>query len=144
MKAHLRHILYSLALVTGMTLLSGCGNSPWGEIPDTIADFVSEYFDGGSVESYVEGANGYTVRIKGGATLTFGTDQQWTDINGNGGTLPQMFLYDCLPSALYGYLDSHEEVNDVYRVHRSFRDIQINLSDGRIDYNPQTGQITGQ
>lgn len=56
--------------------------------------------------------------------------------------LPQQFLYDRLPEALYRYIESAEAQNSVYRVVRTRAMIVVTLLDSSIDYDQSTGRIT--
>lgn len=135
---------YLLLLFTTVMLMAACQETVWNDIPTRITEFISEYFNQGKVESYVESDNGYVVTIKGGAQLSFDEDMAWTDVNGRGEILPQQFLFDCLPSPLYDHLEAIEATQGVYRVRRTFQEYSVVLLDNTITYNPRQGRITSR
>lgn len=138
-----RNTLSSLALAVIIVMMGACNNDLWDELPESIANFISEYFPYGELESYTDNDDGTAVvNIKHGATLTFDRDYEWIDVNGNGVVLPQQFLYDRLPEALYRYIESAEAQNSVYRVVRTRAMIVVTLLDSSIDYDQSTGRIT--
>lgn len=137
-----RNTITFFVLMMIVTLMGACGNNAWDELPEPIVKFVSEYFPFGEVSSYKETTNSYVVKIRNGATLTFDKQYDWTDVNGNGTTLPSQFLYDKLPSVLYEYIQSMEETDDVYRATRSGDQIVLKLLDGEIDYDGATETIS--
>lgn len=138
-----RNTLSFLALMVVIVMMGACGNNAWDELPSPIVAFVSEYFPFGEVESYKVDDNGVaTVQIKKGATLKFDKNYEWIDINGNGSTLPQQFLFDKLPPLLYDYIEARESLLDVYSVSRTTNIITIEFLDSRIEYDESTGTIT--
>lgn len=138
-----RNTLSSIALAVIIIMMGACNNDTWDELPESISRFVSEYFPFGELESYSDNGKGVEiVRIKKGATLTFNSDYEWTDVNGNGVVLPVQFLFDQLPSALYSYLEAREMQHSVYRVVRSPDYITVDLLDTTVTYNQNTGEIT--
>lgn len=88
-----RNILTSVILAVVFFLVGACNSDTWDELPTPIANFISQYFPFGELQSYSEDDGGVIVKIKKGATLTFGTDYEWIDVNGNGSLLPQQFIY---------------------------------------------------
>ncbi len=136
-----RNTLCLVALFALILMMGACNSNAWDDLPSPIASFVNEYFPFGEVESYTETKTGSVVQIKKGATLTFNKDYDWTDINGNGQTLPQNFLYDKLPPVLYDYIESIEHVGDVYRVSRSGDTISVEFNDSEIEYDETTQTV---
>lgn len=138
-----RNTLSSIALAVIIILMGACNSDTWDELPSAISRFVSEYFPFGELESYTDNGKGVeVVKIKKGATLTFNSDYDWTDVNGNGVVLPVQFLYDQLPSTLYTYLEAREMQNSVYRVTRTPDYITVDLLDTMVTYNQNSGEIT--
>lgn len=137
-----RNTLNFFALLAIICMMGACDNNAWDELPQPISSFVSEYFPFGEVESYRTGDNGSVVQIKNGATLSFDNNYAWTDINGNGVPLPQNFLYDELPEALYRYVESIEMQGSVYRAINEARRIILDLHDSQIEYDKNTQTIT--
>lgn len=137
-----RNTLTSIVLIVIILMMGGCGNNVWDELPQKIVFFVSEYFPAGEVESYKTNDSGSVVKIKNGATLTFNSDYEWTDVNGNGEILPQQFLFDKLPSTLYNYLESIEAVDQVYRVRHYNSIYEVKLHDSELEYDEATGTIS--
>lgn len=122
--------------------MGACNSDTWDELPESISQFVSEYFPFGELASYTENNGVEVVQIKKGATITFDSNYDWTDVNGNGVVLPQQFLYDKLPAALYNYIESMEAQYSVYRVQRSPKSIVVDFLDSVIVFNQETGQIS--
>ncbi len=137
-----RNTLPSIALTVVIILMGACNSDTWDELPTPIANFISEYFPFGELESYTESNGVEVVKIKKGATLTFDSNYDWTDVNGNGSLLPQQFLYDDLPDVLYRYLEGLMLQNSVYQVTRTADYITVELLDSQILYNQHTGSIT--
>ncbi|MCM1348416.1 MAG: hypothetical protein NC338_03310 [Firmicutes bacterium] len=137
-----RNTISSLALAVIILLMGACNSDTWDDLPSAISQFVSEYFPFGELQSYTEEGGREIVQIKKGATLTFDNSYEWIDVNGNGVVLPQQFLYDKLPDALYRYIESIEAQNSVYRVQRTASVITVDLFDSVLTYNQDTGEIT--
>lgn len=137
-----RNSLTSIALCVVILLMGACNSDTWDDLPSAISRFVSEYFPFGELSSYTENNGVEVVQIKKGATLTFDSDYEWTDVNGNGSVLPQQFLYDQLPSTLYRYIESIEGQYSVYRVVRTPRQITVTLFDSELIYNQNTGEVS--
>ena len=137
-----RNTFSLIALFVIILMMGACSSNAWDELPSPIVSFVDEYFPFGEVESYTSTKDGSVVQIKKGATLTFNNDYDWVDINGNGQTLPQNFLYNKLPPVLYDYIESIEHVGDVYRVSRSGKMISVEFHDSNIEYDETTQTIT--
>jgi len=126
-----------------LTLLAigSCGDDAWSELPGSVFEFVERYYPSTEVESYHQDKNTgvQTVKIKNGATLTFNSENNWININGNGVTLPGMLLYDQLPGPLYSYLKEIEEVGGVFAAERTSEEYILNLLDSEVTYNFQNG-----
>jgi len=137
-----RNTLTSVALAVVIFLMGACNSDTWDELPTPIANFISQYFPFGELQSYSEGDEVVIVKIKKGATLTFGTNYEWTDVNGNGSLLPQQFIYDDLPATLYRYIEGLELQNSVYRVTRTPELITVDFLDSKIIYDQHSGTIT--
>lgn len=135
--------LTGLFLLVLIIFMGACGEgSTYDELPGPIAKFVTQYFPFGEVIGYDVAKNGSsTVMIRKGATLTFDSEYDWTEINGNGSTLPPTFLYDQLAPTLYDYIESIEMTNDVYRVTRTDKGVKVELHDTWVEYDDATGSI---
>lgn len=140
----MKRIAYITAMLIAMTFMSGCSdqyNDVWDALPETIAEFVSRYYPEAAVKKYVEDDGQYYVSIKNGAEIIFNGEYQWTSLNGRGGTLPQIFLFDELPPTLYSYLQETEEVDDVYTVTRDASGYKVKTDSEIISYS-NTGSIS--
>lgn len=84
----------------------------------------------------------YVVKMHNGATLVFDRNLSWIDFDGNGVTLPENFLYNCLPESLYSYIQETQATSGIYRVTRDSEQITIYLEDTYFVYILATGQIT--
>ena len=136
-------LLYVVPLVM-MSGAAGCSGSPsvWNDLPDDIAHFVALYFPGQGVSRYVDEEPGYLVTVAHGPTLIFNESYRWTSIDGNGETLPRMFLFDELPPPLYSFLQETENLDDIYKATRDPSSYTVYLSGSAIDYNIATARVT--
>lgn len=107
-----------------------------------IANFFTTYFPGQEVNAYSEGQNSSIASVKNGVTVTFDSGNAWVVVNGNGNTLPEVFVYDQLPDALYRYLQEMEATGGVYKVSRGDGKYIVELLDTYIEYNISTGNIS--
>ena len=138
----MKRIFYSLILLVGLCGCSSTENA-YDELPAPIAKFISEYWPNPDIDSYTQPeADEYVVIIKSGPSLTFDADYKWTDVNGLGMPLQEMFLYDQLPTNLYDYLSEGSNLDDVFRVVRDSSKYTLTLLDTVIEYDMATGQIT--
>lgn len=140
----MRHHLFNAIILTVLSLTMGsCNDTVYDELPSSVQSFISQYFPFGEVGSYTETDSGdFTVAMKNGATITFGKEYTWVDINGNGLPLSDMILYDLLPSALYSYLLETEHTADVFRLTRSATGIKVELHDTFFIYEMKSEKIT--
>lgn len=130
-------------LFWAILLLAACSNTVWDQLPSTVSDFVMEYYPGADIKAYTVGNDGsQTVTIKNGASITFDSEHQWVEINGEGSTLPEVMVNDQLPAPLYSYLEELIAEKDVYKITRTPRKYTVTLSDSVIDYDISTGKIS--
>ena len=135
--------LIKILFMTAILAITGsCTNDSPDELPASVTAFLEQYFAG---ENYTSKTvdSGYIVNVDNGATLQFDTDGAWTDIDGNGGTLSDMLLYNILPSQLYEYLVMSENLDGVYRVSRLMDVYTVYFVDSEVKYNSSTGQFVG-
>lgn len=130
------------ALLTILLGVGACSSEAWEELPSAIAAFITQYFPGSGVDSYHETDSGCTVKVNNGATLQFDSDNQWTEINGNGVPLPAVMMYDQLPEKLYSFLEATARQDGVYSMNRDRKTYVLHMLDTTITYNIQTGDIT--
>lgn len=128
----------AVLMIFAMTV-GGCGNDAWQDLPGPVFDFVTRYFPSSEIESYGNHDNVQTVWIKDGPTLYFNEGNAWIRIDGNGGTLPAMLIYDEVPEDLYTYLEELEAVGGVYDLSRDGTTYYVTLSDSTIEYDIETG-----
>ena len=131
-----------LFTIVGLLILFSCSSSLWDELPGPISEFLSTYYPSSTISSYSEHNGEYYVTVKNGASLTFDSNYHWTLINGNGEVLPQVFLYDQLPPALYQYIESLEALDDVYVASNNARNCMLTLKGCTVDYIYETGKIS--
>lgn len=122
--------------------LSSCHGSEWDDMPSQISEFVSKYFPAQEISEYGSTDDGYHVRIRNSAAITFNNNCNWLSINGYGGTLPQMLLFDELPPVLYEYLQETESLDGVYAVSRDTKVYFVRLLDSDLSYDMATDTIT--
>ena len=131
-----------VALLAGISL-SGCANDAWEDVPSKAYDFCMEYWPEYAIQTYGNVDGVQVVVIKGAATVYFDQASQWIKIDGNGGTLPPMLMYDQLPGPLYTYLEQVEAVRAVYILARNATSYEVTLANQTVTYNVETGEITG-
>ena len=133
--------LWSL-IVLGMIIVFGaCSNDASEELPSAVSQFITQYFPGMSVKSYnVLSDNGCVVQLASGPTLRFDSENQWMDIDGNGARLPQVLMYDQLPTELYEYLQATEQQADVYVMKRDKYYYKLTMLDTVLTYDIATGK----
>lgn len=127
-----------MAVTPVVALLASCSDSESDEaeaLPGEIKSFIARYFPNSAISSCSISPTTYHVSISEGPGLTFGHNCQWEAVNGYGVALPQVFLFDQMPPALYQYLEAMSQLGDVMSVVRDSSVISIELSDGRILYD---------
>lgn len=134
----MRKIFYFLLTTVAMTIFAGCQSDNEPEfLPEEITQFMQFYFAGESFTSTATDS-GYTITVHDGATIKFNTDNQWTDINGNGVPLNDMLIYNILPNPLYGYTQEMEATDGVYRVTRLMSVYTVYFLDSSVSYDAST------
>ena len=132
-----------LSILMGLMIIGACSNNLWDELPTPVARFIAEYFPGSGIKSYnVTDDGNYRVKIDNSVTLTFDSACNWTCVDGNGGTLPPVFIQDQLPPALLRYLQETEDTDNVYLVVRNGIYYKVTLVDTVLTYEIETGTIT--
>lgn len=140
---YMKHTFVILAML--LAALTSCQDSDnYKDLVDPVSSFVSQYWPNPDIESYTHPtADTYLVIIKNGPSITFDSNYKWTEIDGNGMTLPQVLLYDQLPSTLYRYLEETENTGAVFKLERTARQYSVTLLDSSLTYNTSTGEIKG-
>lgn len=134
-------ILIFVALLFG----GGCGDHEselWDSLPSGVASFISQYYPGCAIEKFTHTDGKYYVAIKDGADIIFDDATRWISINGNGETLPENFLYNELPPALYAYLEDLDETGGVYSATRDAESYELALKASYLRYDIASGTIT--
>ena len=131
-----------LLMIAAMLPFIGCTNShAWEDMPLQISQFVNKYFPQEGITNYVENDGTYTVGLKNGATARFDDQFHWTSVNGNGGTLPEMLLFDQLPPELYEYLQELSQVDGVYAITRTALMYSAKLLDSTVNFTISTHNL---
>lgn len=125
-----------------LTAISCSGNDEWNQLPEPIAEFISQYFPQEGVSSTGYNGTTYHVKLKNSAGLSFDNAYKWVSINGYGSTLPAILLFDQLPPALYEYLQENEYTEQVYSVTRDASAYTISLANSIVTYNISTGKVS--
>lgn len=134
--------LKEVSTITMLLLLIACSNSLWDELPSPISTFISTYYPMSGISKYDESNDNYYVTIKNGASLVFNSDYEWVNINGNGTTLPEIFITDKMPEKLVKYLTELEMTSKVYAAENEPRTIILSMLNFKIKYTKETGAIT--
>lgn len=125
-----------------ISVISCTNNNLWDTLPEKITLFISLYYpDYGVSAATFDGAN-YYVTIDEGPSMVFDSDMDWTAIDGRGMTIPQIFLFDQLPSALYSYLEETDNTSQVYTIKRNQSTYSLALLNTYLSYNISTQQIS--
>lgn len=113
-------------------------------LPEQISSFISKYYPGVEVDRWVNASGKATIYLRNSATIVFDNteDKNWASIDGNGGTLPQMLVYDQTPAALYRYIEENNAVNGVYSMSRNSKEYKVVLLNSRVTYDIATGKVT--
>lgn len=144
-----RRVLLLVAVVMlalGSATLAGCSDhdDEWDDVPQTIQMFLAKYFPGQGVSSVTHAEAQWRVKLKNSASLTFNDSLNWTQVNGQGETLPQMFVSDALPPQFVEeYLQVTDNVGSVYAVTRDRELYTVVLQNYTVLYDAETG-ITRQ
>lgn len=138
----MKHIYYIVLLMAAVA--GACQSSDnYGELPRPVAQFVSRYWPDPDIESYtMPSAGKYVVVIRNSATLTFGPDYSWTEINGNGLPLPEVLVYDQLPAKVYEYILTASAASSVFVIGRTPRSYTVTLLDSTVEYDIGSGTIS--
>lgn len=133
----------TLLIIIMYAMLGACqSGDDFDKMPRSIMQFVTQYWPNPAVSQCQENDDGsWLVQIKSGPTLTFDAEENWTSVNGNGVPLPQVLLFDRLPSALYDYLESGGYLGQVFDMSRTAREITLQLHTSRLYYVIDTGEI---
>lgn len=134
--------IIAIIALLGMLLFSGCGNDDYNELPRQIQTFLNTYYPGEGVANFNESDGTYTVNLDRSATIIFNPDLIWISIDGNGETIPTQFLYDKLPSPLYAYIVSSDNLNEVYSVSWNAGIYQVKFLNNAITYDTVTEEIS--
>lgn len=140
-------MLFMAVFIGSMALLflSGCSSNDsdaYDRMPEKVRQFVARYYPGYGVQSYTASGDVVHVRLDNGPGITFDRDLNLEGVNGYGSTLPQVLLFDMLPPALFEYLQSTEELNEVFAVTFTPRDVTVELLESRLTYDVSTASIT--
>lgn len=134
---------FLLLIISVLGALAGCQSSDnFGELPESVSNFITQYWPDPDISSVTRpGADSLVVTIKNGPTLTFNADNEWTEINGNGLPLPQVVLFDRLPSVLYQYIEAGSYTNQVFSIARTPRVYTAQLLDALLTYDIATATV---
>lgn len=144
MSRPVQKIMLCLAAIFAVMGITSCSeDNVYSSLPDPISKFVAQYYPGAGVSDFTNKNGVYTVEVSNGPTITFNKDYSWTSLDANGNTVPDEFLYDQLPPALYEYLQSTQATHSVYSVSRDTRQYVVRLLDSSLTYDIATAQITG-
>lgn len=140
----LRSHIYPIILVILTLGAYACSDTLWDDLPSPVSEFISRYFPEESVvsEQWTDGDQYYTVKLKDDAWITFDKSLKWQSVNGRGVPLPEIFLFDELPPAVYEYLQEIESLAKVYRATRTQAQLTLELLDDTVVYDYHTGVIT--
>jgi hypothetical protein len=132
-----------LCWLVPIVAICGCGeNAAYEELPQPIKTFIAMYYSEVGVEQYQFTDSTYTVTLQNSAMLTFDAELKWCAIDGRGSILPDIFLFDEMPSHLYQYLQSTANLDEVYAAERTATTITLRLLDSVIAYELATERIT--
>lgn len=136
-----RTSLIQILVLAALIFTGACSSNVWDELPEKISSFVAEYFPGQGIKSYSEEGDGEHVVLNNGTSILFDKNQEWTTVDLGGSVMPEVFLYDCLPPALFQYLEETSNTDHVYKVERTSREYILTLTNTYITYNLESGEI---
>ena len=140
MKVFAGYIIAILAVIAG---LSSCSDSQWNHLPDKVSEFITDYYPNENISAQGwKDASEYVVTMRGGEVITFDKSLAWIEVNGHGGHVPQLFLFDELPPALYEYLQATESLSMVFSVERNSTEYVVELLNSSVIYEISSGAIT--
>ncbi len=142
----MKTLISSIVLLFSLTIgLVACGddNDYTGNVPTQIQEFVSEYFPDQAISDYSDNGSVYRVKLHNSAAISFDDNYKWLSVNGYGNTLPQMFLFDQLPPALFSYIQEMQAVEGVYSVTRDSASYTVSLINSTVTYDIKTGVVHG-
>nr|MDE6491155.1 hypothetical protein [Muribaculaceae bacterium] len=136
-------VLFTLGILLSLILTPSCSEEgvKLSDLPEAVAAFITKYYPGVAIDRFGNSANTCVVGLRDSATLTFDGKRQWTIIDGNGATLPQILVYDQTPEELYAYLEEIEATNGVYKLERAKGDYGVWLYDSYFEYYAASGEI---
>lgn len=132
-------ILILLGLATGA---ASCSSDTWEDVPGPISSFLSDYFPLQPVSDCGFTDSVWHIKLRNSTALTFDDRYKWVSVNGYGEPLPEMFLFDELPPALYAYLQELSLTNGVYSVTRDSYTYNVLLLDSSVTYTITTGIVS--
>ena len=138
--------IFTLLFGIMLLALSGCTNHEdvYNDMPQDITKFVAQYYPNSAVESFTETDERYRVVLDDGPTIVFDKTCSWEMLNGNGSVVVQNFLFNELPPEMYEYLQSTDNLNEVFSVSRDKSDYTVVLLNSTLTYNISTGKISGK
>ena len=133
-------------LTVALAAFCACQSSDiYSSLPAPIESFISKYWPNPDISDFeIEKDGSYSVTVKNGVTVEFDSDYSWTEVDGDGMPLPEMFLSDCLPSTLYNYLETAEATNQVFEVERNAARYEVTLLSSKVYYTIATDRVSGQ
>lgn len=136
-----RKSLIQILVLAALIITGACSSNVWDELPENVSSFVGEYFPGQGIRSFSEEGDGEQVVLNNGTSILFDKNGEWTTVDLGGSVLPEVFLYDCVPPALFQYLEETSNTDNVYKAERTSREYILTLTDTYITYNIETGDI---
>lgn len=135
--------LMFLSMMLALSVQSCSKNELYDDMPQAISSFISQYYPNSALASFSSTSSGYTAVIKDGPGITFAKDCSWTAIDGYGSTIPQVFLFNELPPAVFAYLQETENVDSVFAIKRDSKEYTLKLLSSSLTYDIATGQLSG-
>lgn len=140
-RGYFRYLATMLLWTAAALTFYSCGNDNYKELPPEIQQFITTYFPGEGISGYNESAGTYTVNLDNSASIVFNPSLQWVTLDGNGNSLPRQFLFDQFPSTLYGYIETTDNLGEVYSVTRNAGIYTVTFHGYIITYNTVSGEI---
>ncbi|MDE7426468.1 MAG: PepSY-like domain-containing protein [Muribaculaceae bacterium] len=128
-------------------LLNSCTDDddrvPVSSLPDKTETFIARYYPNTAVQSVDKLPDGaYSVNLYNSASITFDSNDVWTEVDGNGSVLGTMLLYDQLPAKLYSYLESGGYTQNVFAISRNSKQYSVTLLSTMLYYDRESGEIS--
>jgi hypothetical protein len=141
-KSKFKLLVMAIVAATIFSVTACNDDNDYDSLPLEIQQFLTLYFPGDKIGEVIPYEGGYIVNLQNSATLTFNASNAWVKVDGNGNTLPSIFLFDQLPSQLYENIIITDNIAEVYSVSRKDGVYTVAFLNYTIAYDSATDEFT--